>query len=289
MNNLPAESIRSLRASDGYQLHFRHWRPIEEPLALVICLHGIQSHSGWYEYSSQQVAAAGFEVFFADRRGSGLNEATRGHADHADRLLNDVALLFDMAVRERPGLPVILSGISWGGKTAAAFCRKGVRPVDGLLLCYPGVCSRYQPSLWQRFLLWFARTHDIRHRLVDIPLKDPALFTDSDQWQEFIRTDALALRQMSSGLCLCGQQLDQAVRGPGQVLPRTLIALAGRDRIIDNSLTRRLFSSLESREMKFVEYPDAAHTLEFSGQRQQFVTDVVAWLRSFQQNPTVTS
>ena len=121
-------SIRDLVASDGYRVHFRHWNPESFGIpcrGIVIALHGIQSHSGWYDYSSRRMTEAGLAVYFADRRGSGLNGAQRGHAAHAMRLVNDVRALRLLAIAETaplatPPLPVTLLGISWGGKIAAA-------------------------------------------------------------------------------------------------------------------------------------------------------------------------
>ena len=52
----------------------------------VIFLHGIQSHGGWYPRSCSKVAAAGYEVFFLERRGCGLNSEARGDAPSFRRL-----------------------------------------------------------------------------------------------------------------------------------------------------------------------------------------------------------
>ena len=64
-------------ASDGYRLFARHWRPNGQPRGFVVALHGIQSHSGWYEYSSGRLCEAGYDVLFLDRRGSGRNFSRR--------------------------------------------------------------------------------------------------------------------------------------------------------------------------------------------------------------------
>ena len=92
-------SLREHVASDGYRLKYRHWAPVN-PRGIVIALHGIQSHSGWYDYSSRRLADAGFAVYFPDRRGSGLNGFQRGHAAHAMRLVNDVRALRELAINE---------------------------------------------------------------------------------------------------------------------------------------------------------------------------------------------
>ena len=105
----------SVRVSDGTMLQFRRWGPVNRsPRAIVLALHGIQSHGGWYFRSSQAMAEAGFEVLFLDRRGSGLSMSPRGHAIHAERLINDVAQ-FTRAIRADGPAPG-----SRGGSAVAA-------------------------------------------------------------------------------------------------------------------------------------------------------------------------
>lgn len=86
------------------------------PRGIIVALHGIQSHSGWYTWSSEKLAAAGYDVYFADRRGSGLNGLQRGHADHGQRLLSDVRQLIQLAQHEHTdtSLPLTLMSVSWG-------------------------------------------------------------------------------------------------------------------------------------------------------------------------------
>ena len=116
--------LREFTASDGYTFRYRHFEPDSNPSAYLVGLHGIQSHSGWYEYSCEALGTRGIDVRFLDRRGSGQNEQQRGHAPHADRLINDVRqFLLHVAYerdRTRPDAPIILLGLSWGGRLAAA-------------------------------------------------------------------------------------------------------------------------------------------------------------------------
>lgn len=220
-------------------------------------------------------------MYFADRRGSGLNERQRGHADHADRLLNDVVQLIRHARREYPGLKMTLLGLSWGGKIAAALARRRPELIDRLVLLYPGLVSRIRPNLWQRFLLWFAGTHDIRHREVPLPLGDAALFTDDVDWQEFIRNDELALRSVTTGLLNAGMTLDRMFRESTQALPPTLLMLAGQDQIVDNVRTRSLIASAAPKNNLCAhEYDHARHTLEFDQNREKMFRDLVDWLKS---------
>ncbi|MEZ6132971.1 MAG: alpha/beta fold hydrolase [Planctomycetaceae bacterium] len=271
--------IRQLTTSDGLSLHFREYSASSVTRGVVVALHGIQSHSGWYEYSSEKMADAGFTVYFADRRGSGMNFEQRGHADHGLRLLHDVRQLLRRVRREHPGQPVTLMGISWGGKIAAATAALCPDLVQQLVLMYPGLHPQIGPNVWQRIQLNFARRHDLRHRFVKLPLNDPALFTDVPHWQRFIGEDERALHHVTSGFLNAGRDLDRLIaQNRNAIAQPVLLMLAGNDRIIDNRRTQRTVTDFGSTAVTVRKYPNAAHTLEFDADREQIVDDLVDWL-----------
>src|SRR5947208_9763011 len=104
-------TIQEHAAGDGYRWHYRQYLPDGPPRAHVVCIHGIQSHGGWYEHSCERLRGAGFAVSFIDRRGSGLNEADRGDAPGFRRLLDDLA---EFLLQPLPGAPpLFLMAISW--------------------------------------------------------------------------------------------------------------------------------------------------------------------------------
>lgn len=274
-----------ITASDGYRLFARHWRPSGVPRGFVVALHGIQSHSGWYEYSSGRLCEEGFDVLFLDRRGSGRNFARRGDAPHGDRLINDVVQVVSQVCRERdrvaPEAPVVLLAVSWGGKLATVTAARRPELLDGLALLYPGLCARVQPTPSQQARLWLARQLDIRHKRVEVPLNDPALFTAEPRWQAFIRNDPLALREVTSGFLLAHQELThESLASAPQIHCPTLLMLAGRDQIIDNKATKLWAARLGTGKVTLQEYPDAQHTLEFEPQPDRFVNDLVTWLKT---------
>jgi alpha-beta hydrolase superfamily lysophospholipase len=270
-------------ASDGYPLHYRHWRPQSKPRAYVVALHGVQSHSGWFTYSSGRLCADGFDVRFLDRRGSGLNSTDRGHVVHADRLVNDVAQFLTGLQwerdREAPGCPIILLAVSWGGRLAAALCGRRSTLIDGLALLYPGICTRFRPRIHHKCLLRLAHGCGRERLLVQIPLDDPQLFTAEPDWQEFIRHDPLALHQASVGFLLASDQLQREALAAAHTLGGpALLMLAGRDQIIDNRATLDFVARCRSADFTVVQYPDASHTLEFERDREPFVADLIGWL-----------
>lgn len=275
--------LQTVIASDGYPLCVHCDRPASKVRGIVLAIHGIQSHAGWYRRSSAAMAEAGFAVYFADRRGSGQNPPPRGHADHGWRLIHDVRHVLRHARREQlPNLPVALLGVSWGGKSAAATAAAFPDEVDGLALLYPGLEPRIRPGWVARQQLRLARAWDVRHRTVPLPLSDPSLFTDDIAWQQMIRDDPLALHEVTSGFLNAGRDLDALLhRAAHRITHPTLLMLAGRDRIIDNWRTCRRVAEFGTRHLTTIRFPQARHTLEFEPPDCGFVALLVRWLEAW--------
>jgi alpha-beta hydrolase superfamily lysophospholipase len=264
-------------ASDGYRWRYRRYAVSGLPRAQVVCLHGIQSHGGWYDYSCRCWSQAGYAVSFLDRRGSGLNAQDRGDAPSFRRLLDDLAeYLHDL--RRGASRPVFLVAISWGGKLAVALQRRHPGLVDGLVLLCPGFFARVRLPLGQRARVFGARLVRPR-RLFPIPLNEPELFTAEPRWQRFIRDDPLSLHQATARLLLESVRLDAYLRfAPRHVRVPVLLLLAEKDRVIDNRRTRRYVERFASSDREIIEYPGAHHTLEFEPDPDRFIDDVRRWL-----------
>jgi alpha-beta hydrolase superfamily lysophospholipase len=283
----PPYSIGEHTAGDGYRWRYRHY-PVPPgapgPKALVVCIHGIQSHAGWYEHSCSRLSAAGYDVSFLDRRGAGMNERDRGDTPGFRRLLDDLAEYLGKARAERPELKAFLVAISWGGKLGAALERRHPGLADGLALLCPGFCPRVGPSAGERVAILWARLVAPR-RLFPVPLGDPELFTATPRWQQFIRDDPLSVRRATARFLVESARLDGYLRFvPRYVRLPVLLLLAERDRIIDNAATRAYVERFAAADKEVIEYPGARHTLEFEPDPDKHVGDLLRWLER-QVNP----
>jgi len=271
-------TLHTVRASDGYTLYYRRWLPDGRPRARLVFLHGVRSHGGWYERSCQQFAAAGFEVYFLDRRGSGLNSARRGDCPGFRRLINDVAEFLVQLRSERAWLPVFVGGISWGGKLAVGLAARRPGLLRGMMLIGPGLKPKVAPPLLQRVRIALAR--GLRPtKLFPIPLNEPELFTASPEGQKFIDADRFGLRHATARFLFSSFAFDVYLRRVAQrITMPSLLLLAGRDRIIDNVATRRFVASFAARDNRVIDYADSHHTFEFEGPDHPFVADIVKWV-----------
>jgi len=269
-------TLHQTTASDGYVWHYRRFAPPDDPIARVIFMHGIQSHGGWYPRSCAQIAAAGYEVFFLERRGCGLNTDKRGDFPSFRRVLDDIAEFIQSLPTNKPRL---MGAISWGGKLGVAFQYRHPGLVNGLALLCPGLFPKIQPPFFQR--MWIARCAlRAPTRMFPIPLNDPALFTESEKWREFLRNDPLALREATARMMFQSNSLDIYLRRAWRwVKVPTLLMLAEQDRIIVNERTKRYVEKFRA-EKKIIEYPGAHHTLEFEPEGHPFVGDLVGFFKS---------
>src|SRR5688572_6203485 len=105
----PDGEIGTFVAGDGYAWKYRRYAAAGA--AHVVCLHGIQSHGGWYTRSCRELAGAGYDVHFLDRRGSGLNDRARGDAPSFHRLLADIDEYVAALRAAAPAAPIFLLAI----------------------------------------------------------------------------------------------------------------------------------------------------------------------------------
>ena len=237
---LTPPEFRSWTLSDGYALRGRIWVPsCRARTPVVIYLHGIQSHGGWFEWSASLLAEMGAVVLLPDRRGSGLNDRGRGDTPSAERWLTDIDELAEWA------------GVEYGA--------------DRMLLITPGVFPTLDVGLAARVGIGISLLAGGRHSF-DIPLNDPQLFTDNPAGQDFIARDPLRLTRATARFLWHSRRLDAWL---ARVRPQSLAAsitliLAGNDAIICNTPTEQWLRRVAVRPPRVIVVPGSAHTLEFA-------------------------
>jgi acylglycerol lipase len=271
----------TLQLSVGYKAKARWW-PQRSARGSVLYLHGIQSHGGWFERSAAALADAGFNVLLPDRRGSGLNQRDRGHADSVRQLIGDLDCAVDFLQQHTGDDPVHLIGVSWGGKLAIAYARRRPRRVASLTLVAPGIFSRVDLPLGEKLKVAVCALVS-RRRPFAIPLNEPRLFTNRPEGQAFIAGDHLRLLEATTSFLVVSRRLDMSAqnwRGRGFAGPLHCF-LAEHDEIIDNRATRAFIRRMEWVRRHITEYRGAWHTLEFEPPNCSYVSDLVRVVGEF--------
>jgi acylglycerol lipase len=274
--------IDTYRTPDGKELAYvtHPARPSQSRRTAFIYVHGIESHSGWFDEAARLLSRRGYPVYCLDRRGSGINREYRGfvsgHAGREDDLIDDL----HRAVRELRSsdeiCEIYLIGLSWGGKYAMAYDIRHPRQVDGLVLITPGIKPQVDLSLHEKAAVFtdavFAPKR--QHR---IPIQ-PEMFTTTPRFLDYITHDPLRLHSISAGFLMQSRRMDKllARHGTDSRAP-ALLLLAGRDRIIDNAETRRFFAQRQN--LKIIEYPDQTHSIQLDAP-DRLTHDIFAWMEA---------
>jgi alpha-beta hydrolase superfamily lysophospholipase len=277
--SLADNGLSLFRSGDGYRW-YAHTDNVEKPKGLVVLLHGIRSHAGWYTRTRQALAEAGYEVHFLDRRGSGLNTAHRGDTPCFHRLIADVVEYIRDLRQMRNALPVYLAGISWGGKLALGVAAAQPRLVNGVALLCPGLVAKIRPPLLSRLRIVLARFLRPTKQF-PIPLNDPDLFTAQPHWQHYIANDAQGLSEATARFLFESVRFDLYLRrSVKRVTCPVLLMLSGQDRILNNPATRKYLAKLRNvKSLRVIDDPQAHHTLEFEPDTLRYLNDLIGWLK----------
>ena len=269
---------QAVRASDGVELHYLSWcgRP-SPPWAVVVFLHGIASHGGWFAETAADLASHGVAVYAPDRRGSGRSGGPRGHLNRYERALDDVDEVLRLVSAEHPGTPVFLAASSWAAKLAVVYAALRPAPLSGLLLLGPGLLPTAGLSPARQLLVVVGHLVAPTARLA-IPLT-PELYTTNPRYLDAIRADRLRLLQATTRFFWETGRLDRGRRRAAAGLELPLLLLQGEDdAMMDVAGTRHWFSRLGVEDKTYRAYPGAGHTLDFEPDRRRYLADMVGWL-----------
>jgi len=267
----------SIRLPDGYAAYARYWAP-PRAVGSVLYLHGIQSHCGWYEASAERLRQAGLAVLQPDRRGSGRNSRQRGHAESPRQLIDDAFACMEELGRRTGDPRTHVLGVSWGGKLAAAMHATCPWRIRSLSLITPGLFPVVDVSAVDKLRIGWAMISE-PHRLFDIPLNDPELFTAAPNWIEWLRRDELQLHQATAGFFLASRRMDRTAHKLASAPAVPLhVFLAEDERIIDNDRTHQFLRQFDWPRVRILTYEHARHTLEFEEHRDRYFDDLVEML-----------
>ena len=134
MDTAASASQSSFQGVGGLKIFTRSWRsPTEKPRAVVVIVHGFNSHSGQYGWVAEQLVASGFAVYALDLRGRGQSEGERFYVQNFSDYVNDVASFVHQAKAKEPGLPVFVLGHSAGGVVSCVYALEHQAEISGLI------------------------------------------------------------------------------------------------------------------------------------------------------------
>lgn len=268
---------RWLDRPDGMHLRYAVFGPVG-PAGWCVFLPGYTEFIEKHLETARDLRARGFGVVCLDWRGQGLStryltDPSKGHVDSFDTHLADLdAVIDDAGIGDDGSLTVI--GHSMGGHLAIWYCRRhpervkrgvaiapmigvaALKPTIGSLLavfCAVGLSGRY---------VFGGSPYGPRRR----QFEGNKLTTDPDRFDRAHRlievNPELAVADPTFGWARAAWWSIQLTHRPGwfeAIRTPILVALAGRDRIVDNAATERAILRLP--DVTEVRIEDAEHEI----------------------------
>ena len=123
----------SFEGVGGIKIFTREWQPAGKPHGVVVISHGLNAHSGLYEWAAEQFTSNGLAVYALDHRGRGHSEGERFFVKKFADWTTDLASFIDIVKAREPGLPVFLLGHSAGGVIACGYALEHQDELAGLI------------------------------------------------------------------------------------------------------------------------------------------------------------
>ena len=117
----------------GLKIFVRSWRPSGSTRGAVVICHGVNSHSGYYLWTAQQLVARGLAVYALDLHGRGQSEGERFYLESMKDYVDDVDAVMMLAKSREPGVPVFLLGHSAGGVVSCTYTLEHQAKLAGLI------------------------------------------------------------------------------------------------------------------------------------------------------------
>lgn len=270
---VPSEDL--VQTAGGFHVEVRSWRPAARTRGVVAIVHGVKSHSGYYAWAAEQLAARGLAVYALDLHGRGKSNGERLYLEKLDDYLADVDALLKLAREREPALPIFLLGHSAGGVIACVYTLEHQRELAGLV-CESFALEVAAPGALRPILKALGR---IAPRLPILKLKNGD-FSRDPRAVRAMENDPLVSDEVQPSRTVA--ELIRATERLRREFPRitlpVLILHGTSDKVTRPSGSQLFFEQAGSRDKTLKLYQGHAHDLLNDLDRQVVMADIQGWV-----------
>lgn len=261
--------------ADHSKLYAQSWRP-QNPLGVIVIVHGYAEHGGRYRWAALQFADRGFAVYTLDLRGHGKSSGVRNMVQSFEDYLADLAAFLEKVRSEEPNKPLFLLGHSLGSAIVALFTIRYKPLLSGLITSGAFLMNRNIPKILVQLVILVGR----------LMPKLPAMFLDAETLSRdpkivnAYKADPL----IGSGDIRVGtiakvlKAIVEISNRMNEIEVPLLIMHGTADRSADVEGSKRFFSGASSKDKSLKLYDGFYHELLNEPERMKVLSDINIWL-----------
>ncbi len=252
----------------------REWGSREKGSAGILLVHGLGAHSGWFEPLGSRLANLGYYVLSYDLAGFGR----RRHQDFRSRRqwVDDLTTAYGYLRQMMPSRPLFVIGNSMGAVITIRAANR-LWP-QGIGIFSPGLAGNPNtyttPYIMKALATYFVSPNtelELPYTVDDVTQNLEArkwLKRDTDR--RFSITARMGIELLK--LTMDAQSLIRDIHCP------LLLATAGVDRIVDNSVTERFITRVNAPDKRILHYQNAWHDMIFEPVIDALTDEVHTWI-----------
>ncbi len=263
-------------APDSTPLFVRSWL-VESPTVLLI-VHGLGGHSGWYIDMANKLASNGMYVYAMDLRGFGHSGGLRGHVDNYRTYVDDVLTVLREIRQRHPDAHIHLLGHSMGGAISSHVAAQHGDLLASVLLLNMWIQETGSPNLSATLSILFGglfhskrywRTGNSTQGMTTNP--EAVRLLEADQYWQREETMTMLLQTL-----LMRQSIPALAKN---IHIPALFLQAEADTVIVPAVNKKFYDAL-SGPKEWKSYPTYEHDSEFHPDRSAMDNDIIAWLKA---------
>ena len=264
-----------LNTPDGCTIFLRSW--ITDSPDILLILHGLGAHSGWFIDMGNKFAARGMTVYAMDHRGFGRSGGLPGHIHNYHIYLEDINLIVTTIRKRHPESAIHILGHSMGGIFASHFAAKYQNTLTSVLFLNPWIQDSSQTPLLTTLRILIGGIFK-SHRYWQVAGGSEVMTTNPEAIQ-LLDTDIYwSRKQTASFLFQIFLMRSAALKKAKLISKPGLVMQAEADKAVVSEASHKLYDTLTNNDKTWKTFPGYAHDSEFEADRTLLDNEVVTWI-----------
>lgn len=248
--------------------------PVSNRRAKVLIVHGLGEHIARYDAISKEFNEASLEMVGFDQRGHGENPERKGHVNSFNEFLKDLELFIE---KEKCEVPLFMLGHSLGGLIAARYVEEHPDELRGVVLSSGAFSSdnvseflKFLANLLSIFFPTMALSNGIEAEYLS---RNPQIVEDYQK-------DPLVHNKITARLASeIFKNIDIVFKDARNFTTPVLFVAGSEDRIVSPEGTKKLFSSVLSKDKKLIIFDGGYHEIFCDPElSDKFRKAIVSWI-----------